>query len=83
MPLVVIPDVGEQMIVARRVEQLGAGRYLAQAEATPDAIRGAVQTVLSDGRYRQQADRIRQSFLACGGPAQGAEVIRGYVRGRT
>ena len=39
VPLVCVPQMGEQEIVARQVEALGAGVHLAKDEATADRIR--------------------------------------------
>ena len=57
VPVVVVPQMGEQEIVGRRVEQLGAGLFLPKAAVTAEALRAAVRRVLSDESYRRQAAR--------------------------
>jgi len=80
VPLVVIPQMSEQEVVGRRVEQLGAGLYLAKAKATAATLRGAVDQLLADDRYRRQAAVVRESFLTAGGVTRAADAIAGFTR---
>ena len=80
VPLVVVPQMGEQEIIASRVEQLGAGIRLAKTEVTADRLRQAVQRVLGDARFRKEAARVRESFDAAGGAARGADAIVAFTR---
>lgn len=73
---------GEQEIVARQVEELGAGLCLAKKEVTADRLRASAQRVLDDDRFRQQAALVRQSFEAAGGAALGADAILAFTRHR-
>ena len=75
VPVVVIPQIGEQAIIGRRVEQIGAGLYLSEEAVTPDTLRQSVAQLLADDTYRKQAAVIRESFLTAGGPARGADEI--------
>ena len=75
VPVVVVPQMGEQAIVGRRVEELGAGLYVAKDEASVDRLRGSVRQLLTDDRFRRQAAVIRESFENAGGVAQGADAI--------
>jgi MGT family glycosyltransferase len=85
VPLIVVPQMGEQEVVARQVEALGAGLYLAKKDVTPDRLRQAVKRVLGDERFRAQAALVRESFEAAGGAAHGADAILAFTRrpGRT
>ncbi len=80
VPLVVVPQMGEQEIVARQVEELGAGLYVAPKEVTADRLRQSVHRVLGDDRFRQQAALVRESFEAAGGAARGADAILAFTR---
>lgn len=62
LPLLAIPLHANQPSVAKRCDVLGVGRRLRVEEVTPDSIRGAVQTLLGDPRYRLAAERIRDEF---------------------
>ena len=80
VPLVVIPQMGEQETVGRRVEELGAGLYLAKAAATAASLRSSVERVLADGRFREQAAVVRESFRTSGGAARGADAILAFTK---
>ena len=80
VPVVVVPQMGEQAIVGRRVEELGAGLYVAKDEASVDTLRGSVRQLLTDDRFRRQAAVIRESFENAGGVAQGADAIVTFAR---
>jgi MGT family glycosyltransferase len=82
VPLVVVPQMGEQEIVAKRVEGLGAGLCLAKKDVTADRLRQSVNRVLGDDRFRAQAAAVRRSFDAAGGVARGADAILAYTRQR-
>jgi MGT family glycosyltransferase len=82
VPLVVVPQMGEQEIVARQVEELGAGLCLPKKAVTADSLRESVQRLLADDTFRQQAALVRQSFEAAGGVACGADAILAFTRPR-
>ena len=83
VPMVVVPQMGEQQIVAQQVDALGAGLYVAKSNATADRLRGAVRRVLGEETFRRQAALVRQSFETAGGPARGADAILAFVKQRT
>ncbi|MDR5700264.1 glycosyltransferase [Agromyces aerolatus] len=58
VPLVVAGDTEDKPEVAARVAWTGAGIDLKTGVPTPDAVRRAVDAVLSDGSYRAHARRI-------------------------
>ncbi len=80
VPMVVVPQMGEQAIVGLQVEQLGAGLCLTKAEATAGRLRDSVQRLLADDRFRQQADVVRRSFLDAGGAVRAADAILAFTR---
>jgi UDP:flavonoid glycosyltransferase YjiC (YdhE family) len=82
VPLVVIPQMGEQEVVGRRVEQLGAGIHLARANATAQALRDAVRRVSSDAAFRERAAALARSFKAAGGAGRGADAILAFMARR-
>lgn len=73
VPLVMLPRTSEQGGVAARIAQLGAGLHL--KATTPDAIRAALDTVLTDPRYRENAAGIAAGFRACPGARGAADKI--------
>jgi len=83
VPIVVIPQMSEQEIVGRRVEELGAGLYLAKGEAMAETLRKSVQRLLAEDRFRQQAALVRESFQAAGGVARAADAVLAFTRTRS
>ena len=74
VPLVVVPQFGDQPVVAKRVEELGAGIALME-DRSVQAIRSAVNKILSDDSYKENAKKIGESLKACGGYKKAAEAI--------
>ena len=62
VPVVVIPQMGEQEVVGRRVEEVGAGIYLAKQDVSAEKLRESVARLLGDVRFREQAAVLRDSF---------------------
>lgn len=79
VPLVVVPQMSEQEIIGRRVEELGAGLYLSKPEVTADRLRESVQRLLLEDGFRRQAGVVRESFVAAGGVSRAADAIRRFV----
>ena len=76
VPELLFPLTGEQQAVARRVQEMGAGRLLTPREAAdPEAIRLAVREALSDEALKSAAAAMRADFLACGGYKEAADFI--------
>src|SRR3954468_10765447 len=81
VPVVVVPQMVEQEIVGRRVEQLGAGLFLPKAAVTAEALRAAVRRVLSDESYRRPPAGVGEAVPAAGGVRRAADAILEYTRG--
>ena len=79
VPMVTVPQMGEQEIVSRRVEQLGAGVYLAGTDVSPERLRLGVRQLLAEARFREQATRIGATLLAAGGTATAASLVRAFT----
>lgn len=77
VPLVMLPKTSEQEGVAARTAQLGAGMQL--KKQTPQTIRSAIEAVLGDPAYREQAAAIGAGFRACGGARAAAEKIESRI----
>ena len=76
VPELLFPLTGEQWAVARRVEEMGAGRLLTEKEASdPGSLRTAIACALADETLRVNAWRMREDFLACPGPKGAADFI--------
>ena len=73
VPLVLYPQTAEQNAVAVRTAELGAGVKLADDD--PASIRQAIDDVLTDTAFRQNAEKIARSFRECGGAKAAADHI--------
>jgi MGT family glycosyltransferase len=80
VPLVVVPQMGEQAIVGRQVEALGAGLYLSNEEATASALRTAVRRILTEQPFKDAVSAVRRSFTEAGGPPRAADAIVEFTR---
>ncbi len=74
-PMLVAPQTAEQPIIARRVEQLGAGLILNTRQLGPQSLRAQVEKVLNTPAFRQQSRAIGDSFRAAGGYVKAADEI--------
>ena len=76
VPELLFPLTGEQRAVARRVQEMGAGRLLTEQEASdPESLRTAIACALTDETLRVNAWRMREDFLSCPGPKGAADFI--------
>jgi len=75
VPLVVVPTEWDKPEIAQRVVESGAGVRLQPRDCTPERLREAVLTVLRDGRFRANAERLSRSFADAGGAELAAELI--------
>lgn len=73
VPLVMLPQTSEQWGVARRVQQLNAGILLKKTDVS--SIAAAAEEILSQSVYRQNANRISQSFHSSPGAAGAADKV--------
>ena len=79
VPLVLFPQTPEQGAVARRTEELGAGIRL--KSISEEDILHAVQTVLSDPSYKENAVKVSDSFRSCGGAAEARQFLETLQQG--
>jgi MGT family glycosyltransferase len=80
VPLVVIPHMSEQEIVASRVEELGVGIRLGRADLTASRINAAICQVAGDERFSRQTAPVRDSFRAAGGVDRAVSAIDAFAR---
>ena len=81
VPLVMLPQTAEQSGVAERVYQLGAGIKLAKTDEA--SILYAINTMLTDDTYKQNAMALSESFKQCSGAKGAADKIIQVCKNRT
>jgi MGT family glycosyltransferase len=81
VPMVVVPTEWDKPENAQRVVEAGAGLRLSPGRLTPARLRGAVERVLGEPSFRENARRLAAIFAACRGPARAAELLEKLTSG--
>ena len=79
IPLVLFPQTTEQVGVATRVKELNAGVFLENVN-NPEKIKNTVMNVLENKELKENANKIKESFLECGGAKEAAMFIEKKVK---
>ena len=80
VPLIIVPTEWDKPDIARRVVETGAGIRLAPGQCTPQRLRAAVEEVLGNPSFRQNAKRMAEIFGRYGGPAAAADLLENLAR---
>lgn len=78
LPLIVVPQFADQFLIAERVYELGAGLPLIN-NVSPVSIENAVNKILSDSSYSENARKIGKSLKECGGYIKAAQCIHELI----
>jgi len=81
IPMVILPRILEQPQIAWRLAASGAGIRVALKRATPRKFREAAEEVLRTPSYRQNAVRVAEALVRCGGPARAADLVADLAGG--
>jgi MGT family glycosyltransferase len=79
VPLVVVPTEWDKPENAQRVVEAGAGLRLAPGRLTPERLRAAVERVLGEPSFRENARRLAADFRRYRGAARAAELLEGMT----
>jgi MGT family glycosyltransferase len=82
VPLVVVPQRGDQHMVGARVAELGAGLAIPLRDLDAARLREAVEAALSDPAFRESAQALGASLRASGGYRRAADAIQAFARTR-
>lgn len=75
VPLVIVPTEWDRPENAQRVVEAGAGLRIAADRCTPERLRAAVERVLNEPSFRNNARRLAAAFAEYGGPARAAHLL--------
>ncbi|MBV9790190.1 MAG: glycosyltransferase family 1 protein [Chloroflexi bacterium] len=75
LPAVLLPMGADQPLNAARCADLGVAQVLDPLTATPEIVREAVTTVLTDARYSQAAQRLQAEITALPGPEHAVDLL--------
>jgi N-glycosyltransferase StaG len=78
---VLVPTSWDKPDIALRMVEAGVAVRVPPRRCTPEALRAAVDQVLGDRRYRENAQRIAEKLAAEPGPAGAAHHIEALVAG--
>ena len=79
IPLVLFPQTTEQKGVANRVKELNAGVFLENSN-NPLEIKNTVMSVLKNKKLKENVNKIKESFMECGGAKEAAMFIENIVK---
>jgi MGT family glycosyltransferase len=79
VPMVLIPQMPEQMITAKLLAELGLGVVLEKESLTVEALQGAVQQLLGDPELSARLQRAQAEVRASGGARRAADAIQQFV----
>lgn len=80
IPLLVVPQQGDQIFTARRVVELGAGLRLKKQQVNAESLRENAQQLLTNAQFSDAARRVSESLKAGGGAAKGADAIEALLK---
>lgn len=79
VPLLVVPQKGDQHLVAHRVSELGLGVSLHPQEVTPERLRELAFQVMRDEKILAEVEKAMERQHAAGGSERGANSILKYL----
>lgn len=81
IPLVVIPVMADQPIVAKKIENLGAGLQLNRKKLDAATLRNTTEKVLLNPSFKESSCKIGESLKEAGGYKKAVETILKFKKG--
>jgi len=81
VPLVAIPITFEQPGTGARIRSTKVGEVLSLSKLSTSSLRLAIERVLTEKSYTNNARRIQQSIQTSGGVARAANIIEQVIQG--
>jgi len=78
-PIVVLPKAYDQSYVSSKIMESNTGIRLNFNRFKPQHLREAVEQIISDGSFAENAGKIKQSLIQAGGIAKGVELIESVL----
>lgn len=79
LPLILVPQFGDQFLVASQVENLGAGINLSNSDITSENILEAYKKITSNQKFKENAMKIGDSLRNSGGYKKAALEIHNLI----
>ncbi|MFG2755740.1 macrolide family glycosyltransferase [Streptomyces wuyuanensis] len=80
VPMLVVPQGADQPMVARRVEELGAGLSVRTQDVSVESVRALAGRLLHRPRFRAAAAGLRVAQREAGGYRRAADELERYLR---
>jgi len=82
VPMVGLPQQGEQMMTAQRIQELGLGTALDMSTLTVEKLHATVKAAISNQDFRKNAQKLQQYVRNAGGYQCAADAIQKFVEGQ-
>ena len=79
LPMVAIPITNDQPGTAARLQRTGAGEAIELSQLTSKRLKYALERILTQPSYRQEAQRLRGSIERAGGVRKAADIIESHA----
>lgn len=80
VPMIAIPQAGDQPWVARRIEQVGAGKELARGRVSVSRLRRMAEKIMANPVYAQASGRMGETLRQAGGYQRAVDEIMEFKR---
>lgn len=80
-PMIAVPQAVDQFGNAEMLVSLGVARRLPKEQATPQALREALEALTDDPHVAERCARVREAVAAEGGTRQAADLIEAALDG--
>jgi vancomycin aglycone glucosyltransferase len=78
-PQIVVPHIGDQNFFGSEVERLGCGIRLKPLKRWPELLKGAVDRLIANQSFAQNALNVQSVLHSENGPARAIEELERYV----
>jgi MGT family glycosyltransferase len=82
VPIVAIPIANDQAGVATRIAWSGVGKFITPSSLTTDRLRRAIQEVLTQPSYQENALRLKTAIQKAGGVPRAVDIIEEVISNR-
>lgn len=79
IPVIGVPQRGDQPIVAKRMRELGLGEVIDKKHVTAASLRTMTGKILNDSTYQSNMAKLRQGMRSAGGYSKAADEIERYM----
>ncbi|MGW4683264.1 macrolide family glycosyltransferase [Micromonospora taraxaci] len=79
-PMLVVPQGADQLLVASRIVELGAGLSIRTEDVTVEVVRALARRLLDESRFQAAASTLQVAQRQAGGYARAADVLEHFMQ---